>query len=164
MKLKALGMTVVSTLLAYVLASPVSLGAFAAQAQDSSLGGVASTRQILQLGLYPPDIIMKHQQALGITDQQRETIYAAVKVFQAEVGQLQWTLQNKQQIFKQALGKHRIESEQALSQARQILAMESEFKLAHFKLLFAIKNALTQTQIEMIEKQLRERRVRAVKK
>ena len=144
-------------LLALAILLPISQ----AQAQGSPAENAAKNREVLMMGLYPPDIIMKHQRRLGITDTQRRQISAAVKTFQSDVAELQWNLQNEQQAFKHALSGYRIETEAALAMAENILEMESEFKLAHFKLLFAIKNELTQEQIDMIRRELRERRERA---
>jgi hypothetical protein len=38
-----------------------------------------------------------------------------------------------------------------------VLKMESRFKLAHFKLLVAIKNELKQDQVDMLNRTIRER-------
>ncbi|MFT6367810.1 MAG: hypothetical protein ACJAUG_000095 [Halioglobus sp.] len=128
-----------------------------AQAQNNPMENAASNKQIFKMGLYPPDVIMKHQQRLGISDEQRKHISAAVKVFQTDVAELQWTLQNEQQEFKQALSGYKIETKEAMAKAENLLKMESQFKLAHFNLLFAIKNELTQEQIDIIRKVLRDR-------
>jgi hypothetical protein len=42
--------------------------------------------------------------------------------------------------------------------AEHVLGLESRFKLAHFKLLIAIKNALTEEQIAMIDKGIKHMR------
>lgn len=129
-----------------------------AQAQSDPLQSAESNRQVFMMGLFPPDVIMKHQQRLGITSGQRKSISEAVKDFQSEVAELQWTMQNEQQQFKQALSGYTIENKQALAMAEGLLKMESEFKLAHYKLLFAIKNELTEEQIDMIKSRLQEKR------
>lgn len=129
-----------------------------AQAQTDSVEGPASQREVLMLGLYPPDLIMRHQQKLGISDAQRKSIAAAVRKFQSEVADLQWTMQNDQQIFRQFLGTYPVVEGQTLKQAEKVLQLESEFKLAHFKLLIAIKNLLSKEQVELIDHTLKQRR------
>ena len=141
-----------------LLAGIIFLCAWVAPAHSSQTDSFASNKQIFSMGLYPPDVIMKHQQRLGITDAQRKNISTAVKTFQSDVAELQWTLQNKRQEFRQALSGNTIESQNALAMAEGLLKMENEFKLAHFKLLFAIKNALTANQIDKIKSELRDRR------
>lgn len=129
-----------------------------ASAQTDSFDGPAAQREVLKLGLYPPDLIMRHQQKLGITDAQRKSIAAAVRKFQSEVADLQWTMQNDQQIFRQGLTAYPVKTEQTLKQAEKVLQLESEFKLAHFKLLIAIKNLLTKEQVELIDHTVKQRR------
>lgn len=129
--------------------------AAAAQAQTDGPDR-RSNREIIRMGLYPPDVIMRHQQRLGITDEQRRTISEAVKSFQTDVAGLQWELQNEQQLLQQSLSGYRIETQDALARAEQVLRLESRFKLLHFELLFAIKNALTEEQIDMIRERLRQ--------
>jgi hypothetical protein len=114
-------------------------------------------REALLMGLYPPDLIMRHQQRLGITAEQRGRIQEAVQAFQSEVADLQWNLQSEQQQLKQVLGGYSVEAGQALPQAEKVLQLESEFKLAHFRMLIAIKNELTRAQIDMIRRGIRQK-------
>lgn len=142
----------------FILVSVLMLSApLAATAQADTTGSPAGNREILRMGLYPPDILMRHQQTLGITDAQRKRIAALVRDFQSEIADLQWTLQNDQQVFKQSLGTHPV-PEGTLAQGEKVLALESEFKLAHFKLLIAIKNELTPEQVAEIDQTIKRRR------
>ena len=116
-----------------------------------------SNREVMMMGLYPPDIIMRHQQRLGITDEQRRSISKAVREFQTQVAELQWTLQNEQQLMRQFFSGYHIKPDEALAQAERVLALESQFKQAHFKLLIATKNELTEKQIDMINRFIKQR-------
>ena len=109
------------------------------------------------MGLYPPDILMRQQQVLGISSEQRKEIAALVRAFQGKVTELQWATPNEQQKLKIMLNASDIDSEAALTQAAQVLKMESEFKLAHFELLIAIKNQLTDEQINILDKAIKRR-------
>jgi hypothetical protein len=80
-----------------------------------------------------------------------------VQKFQAEVADLQWTLQNDQQLLQQSLAAYPVEAPTTLRQAEKVLELESRFKLAHFKLLVAIKNELMQEQVDMLNRTIRER-------
>jgi hypothetical protein len=128
-----------------------------AQAQTEGLGDARGKKEALLMGLYPPDIVMKHQQRLGITEEQRRSISKAVQKFQSEVADLQWTLQNDQQLLQQSLSAYPIEAPATLKQVEKVLELESRFKLSHFKLLVAIKNELTQDQVNMLNRTIRER-------
>jgi hypothetical protein len=129
-----------------------------ATAQAAGLDGDKSNREVFKMGLYPPDIIMRHQQRLGITNDQRSNISRAVKEFQSEVAELQWTMQNEQQLMRQSFSGYHIPTEEALTRAERVLGLESEFKLAHFRLLIATKNELTEKQIDMINKFVKKKR------
>lgn len=127
-------------------------------AQADILRDAQGNREALNMGLYPPDIIMRHQERLGITEAQRDLIVSAVKTFQSEVADLQWTMQSKQQLLRQSFAGYTINTEESLALAKQVLALESNFKLAHFRLLIAIKNALTKEQIEEIDREIKLKR------
>ena len=127
-----------------------------ASAQTGKLGN-GDNRQVLRMGLYPPDLLMRRQQQLGITDDQRKAIAGLVRDFQGEVTELQWTMPNEQQKLREMLDQPDIDSAAALEQAGRVLEMESRFKLAHFELLIAIKNELTGEQIDMLNSAIRKR-------
>jgi len=129
-----------------------------AQNLDPDTGDARSQREVLSMGLYPPDLIMRHQQRLGITEEQRREMLKQVRAFQDEVAELQWNLQNEQQLLRQALAENAIDGAAVMPLVERVLQMESEFKRAHIKLLIAIKNALTDEQIAMIREHLRRRR------
>jgi hypothetical protein len=140
-----------------VLLIAISFCAFV-PAQAAGLDDEKGNREVLMMGLYPPDIIMRHQQRLGITNDQRSSISKAVQKFQSEVAELQWTLQNEQQLLRQSFSGYSIATEEALAQAERVLGLESGFKLAHFRLLIAIKNELTEKQIDMINGFIKQKR------
>ena len=126
-------------------------------AAQNAARGEKDHREVLRMGLYPPDILMRQQQALGISSEQRKDIAALVQDFQGKVTELQWAMPNEQQKLKKMLAASNIDSEAALAQAAQVLKMESEFKLAHFELLIAIKNELTDEQINILDKAIQRR-------
>lgn len=139
-----------------ILATLVLSWGVAAAAQTPAIDK-QDNREVLRMGLYPPDILMRQQQRLGITPQQRKAIATLVRDFQGQIGELQWSMPAEQQELRNLLSQPQINSDAALEQAAQVLAMESEFKLAHFKLLIAIKNELTAQQIAMLDQAIRRR-------
>jgi len=50
-----------------------------------------------------------------------------------------------------------VDSAAALEQVEKVLGMETQFKIAHFELLIAIKNELTPEQIKGIDEAVRRR-------
>ena len=126
-------------------------------AGQNTAGGGKDHREVLRMGLYPPDILMRRQQQLGITSAQRADIAAVVREFQGNITELQWAMPSEQQKLRAMLNSKEIDTDAALVQAAQVLKMESEFKMAHFELLIAIKNELTDEQIDMLDTAIRRR-------
>ena len=127
-------------------------------AQTDFTRSIHGKREALKMGLYPPDVIMRHQQALGITRAQRKDIINAVKRFQSDVADLQWTMQSEQQKMQQTFATYHIDTTESLALAERVLSLESRFKLAHLKLLITIKNTLTDEQIDKINQEIALRR------
>jgi len=140
----------------HILAAVLLLCAASVGAQGIELGKQVN-REVLRMGLYPPDLLMRHQQRLGITDDQRSAIAALVGQFQQEVTELQWSIPAERQQLQDLLTRPQIDSKAALKEAQGLLAKEADFKLAHFRLLIAIKTELTEQQIEMIDQAIRRR-------
>ena len=67
-------------------------------------------------------------------------------------------MQNEQQLMRQSFSGYHITTDEALARAERVLGMESEFKLAHFRLLIATKNELTEKQIDMINRFVKQKR------
>jgi Spy/CpxP family protein refolding chaperone len=143
---------------------PIKIVAFAVifclatLAQADVMNSKKGKREALKMGLYPPDIIMRHQKRLGITEAQRSQITGAVKTFQGEVADLQWNMQSEQQQLRQSFAGYTINMDESLAQAEKVLALENQFKLAHFRLLITIKNALTEEQIDTINREIKRKR------
>ncbi len=137
------------TALALVLAASAAVG--------QNMPPHGDNRELLRMGLYPPDILMRHQQEIGITSEQRKAIAMLVRDFQGEITELQWAMPAEQQKLRGLLREDSVDSAAALAQAEKVFGMESEFKKAHFELLIAIKNELTAEQVQAINETVRRR-------
>src|SRR5215467_9287314 len=74
--------------------------------------------------LIPPDVVMTHQQELGLTDQQRTAIQAAVMNAQQHFLQVQWKLSAAMEKLASILNQPRVDQTKALSQLDAELALE----------------------------------------
>lgn len=140
-----------------LLAAVLALVGLPALGEETLLEVAANHREVISLGLFPPQLVLRQQQQLGITDAQRKEIAGLVRDFQSSVTELQWELPNEQQKLRQILRSHPIDTETAIAQAKSVTEMESSFKLANFELLIAIKNVLTDEQVAMMTRGIRER-------
>jgi len=96
--------------------------------------------------LFPPELVMQQQQAIGLKPEQRTAITRAIKDFQGKVLDLQWQMQEETGRFGELLDKPLLDQAAALAQLDKVLAVEREVKRAHIGLLIQIKNQLTAEQ------------------
>ena len=96
--------------------------------------------------LYPPELVMQHQQAIRLTPEQRTAVTQAIRDFQAKVVELQWKMQDETQKLTELVQETRVDETQTLTQVDRVLSIEREIKRAHMALLVHIKNTLTSEQ------------------
>ena len=106
--------------------------------------------------LFPPEAIMQHQQALGLSEEQKNNFKTEVRQAQLKFTELQWTLQDEVERMVALLKQSRVDETQASAQLDKVLGAEREVKRAQLLLLMRIKNNLTpaqQTQLrDLIDK------------
>ena len=96
--------------------------------------------------LFPPELVMQHQQDIGLRAEQRATITKAIQDFQSKVVDLQWRMQEQSQRLASLLEKPAVDQAAALAQVDEVLSVEREVKRAHITLLINIKNTLSAEQ------------------
>ena len=96
--------------------------------------------------LFPPELVMQHQQDIGLRAEQRAAITKAIQDFQGKVVDLQWRMQEQSQRLASLLEKPAVDQAAALTQVDEVLSVEREVKRAHITLLINIKNTLSAEQ------------------
>lgn len=96
--------------------------------------------------LFPPELVMQHQQALRLTPEQRTSITQGIRDLQLKVVDLQWKMQDEAQKLTGLVEGSRVDEAQTLAQVDRVLGIEREIKRAHMALLVRIKNMLTPEQ------------------
>jgi Spy/CpxP family protein refolding chaperone len=96
--------------------------------------------------LFPPEMIMEHQQELGIDDKQRAALVKEIQATQTKVTEMQWQMQGTIEALGKMLDATPIDEAKVLAQADKVMNLESTLKKAHFMLLVRIKNLLTDAQ------------------
>lgn len=106
--------------------------------------------------MFPPEAVMQHQQALGLSDEQKNNLKLEIRQAQSKFTELQWTLQDEMERLVSLLKQSKVDEKQAAAELDKVLAAEREIKRAQLMLLIRIKNNLTpaqQAQLhELIEK------------
>lgn len=100
---------------------------------------------------FPPDLVMQHQQAIGLRDDQREFIKAEMQKAQTHMTDLQWQLQSEMEVMAGLVKQARVDEQKTLAQLDKILNIERDIKRTQFSLLIRIKNILTPEQRARLE-------------
>lgn len=107
--------------------------------------------------LFPPELLMQHQQAIGLTEEQKTLVRTEIQKLQVRAFDLQFQLQGEVEKMAALTKQNRVDERQALAQLDRILNLEEEIKRAHFLAIIRIKNALTpeqQARLQEIKKRL----------
>ena len=100
--------------------------------------------------LFPPDLVMGHQQQIGLEEDQREAIKKEIGKAQSKFLDLQWQMQRESEKLILLLQAKPVEEARVLVQADAVMRLETETKKTHLSLLIRIKNALTAEQQEKL--------------
>ena len=139
-----------ATALAAMIAAPVLTGAattLGAQQQPPTV-----QEDPLFGTLFPPELIMQHRRAIGLTDEQRDAISQMIQELQGRVVRLQWELLDEMQQLTEIMRAPRVELDRALDQLNDVLDTEREIKQAHLEMLVRIKNLLRPEQQATLER------------
>lgn len=96
--------------------------------------------------LFPPEMIMQHQQTLGLSEEQKNFLKAETRKLQTRLTELQWDLQEEVERLAALMKQDQVDEAQTLSQLDKVLSLEREIKRLHIGLLIRVKNKLTAEQ------------------
>jgi Spy/CpxP family protein refolding chaperone len=96
--------------------------------------------------LIPPEVVMSHQQELGLSDAQRTAIQTDVQNAQQRFMPTQWQLAAASEKLAEMLKGGHIDQAKALEQLDAVLKLEREIKHTQLTLMIEVKNELTPQQ------------------
>ncbi len=96
--------------------------------------------------LFPPELIMQHQQTLGLGEEQKNFLKAELRKLQTRLTELQWDLQEEVEKLAALMKQDHADEAQTLAQLDKVLGLEREIKRMHIGLLIRVKNKLTAEQ------------------
>jgi len=97
--------------------------------------------------LFAPELIMKYQRDIALTEGQQRMIKEAMQRAQAKFLDVQWLIQGESATLVQLLGARPVDENAVLAQIDRVLNLEREIKRAQLSLLIQIKNTLSDQQI-----------------
>jgi Spy/CpxP family protein refolding chaperone len=100
--------------------------------------------------LFPPELIMQNQRAIGLEEDQKARIREEIGRAQSRFTELQWNLQDAMESLVSLVKESRVDEDEALARLDEVLAAEREIKRAQIALLLRIKNSLTEEQQERL--------------
>ncbi len=101
--------------------------------------------------LFPPNIILEHQDELGLSKEQFTAIRAAVVAVQANIAEHEWDVREAYQRIMAGLDETPIDEKRVLRDVEAALLAENEVKKKQVAMLIRLKNTLTDGQIEYLE-------------
>jgi Spy/CpxP family protein refolding chaperone len=96
--------------------------------------------------MFPPELVMARQNAIGLSDAQKTYLRAEILKAQTRFTELQWQLQDAMEGLIGLLKQTKADEAQVEAQLDKVLAAEREIKRAQIGLLVRIKNDLTEEQ------------------
>ena len=96
--------------------------------------------------LFPPDLVLSNQKAIGLEETQRNFVRSEVLKAQTRFTELQFQLQDAMEILTGLLRQNPVDEAQVLAQLEKVLNAEREVKRTQIALMVRIKNKLTPEQ------------------
>ncbi len=95
---------------------------------------------------FAPELVIQHQEAIGLSGEQKEYFKTEIRQAQLKFTELQWKLQDEMEKLVGLAKQPRVDEQQVLAQLEKLLAAEREIKREQVTLLVRIKNKLTPEQ------------------
>ena len=127
-----------------VLIAACFIASFAALAQDQRQGRQAD---VFKGKLFPPNLILQHQDELELSRDQYTAIRQAVVATQSAVAEHEWDLREAYQQVLAALDESPVARDEVLGLVDAALAAENAVKKRQVALLIELRNLLTDEQV-----------------
>src|SRR5882762_1592847 len=89
---------------------------------------------------FAPELVMQHQEAIGLSAEQKDYLKTEIRQAQLKFTELQWKLQDENGELISLVKLPRVDEQQVLAQLERLLAAEREIKREQVTLLVRIKN------------------------
>lgn len=96
--------------------------------------------------LFPPELILQHQAAIGFNEEQKAFFKSEVRKMQTRMTEWQWALQDEMEKLQTLVKAAQVDEAQTLTQIDKVLELERNMKRGQIALLVRLKNKLTADQ------------------
>ena len=101
--------------------------------------------------LFPPNVILEHQQELALSKEQFTRIRKTVVDVQADIAEYEWDMREAYQRLMRELDQRPVSEEAVMKHADTALMAENEVKKRQMAMLVRVRNLLTEAQLEYLE-------------
>jgi Spy/CpxP family protein refolding chaperone len=111
----------------------------------------------LSENLFPPELVIQHGEAIGLTQEQKDFLQTQMHKVQDRFAEMHQKLQKEVEAVAALLKQEQVDEAAALAQFDKVLNQEREIKPANLALVLAIRNKLThqqQAKLREIKRQL----------
>lgn len=120
-------------------------------ASSTSAQGQGAPKDVFKGKLFPPNIILEHQDELNLSKAQFTAIRAAVVEVQANVAPHEWDLREAYQRAMADLDESPVDEEKVLKNIEAVLLAENQVKKLQVAMLIRLRNLLTDEQMEYLQ-------------
>jgi Spy/CpxP family protein refolding chaperone len=113
-------------------------------------GGSPGVMPEISRELFPPELVMRHQEEIGLSEDQKSKLVHAMQAMQSDLVPLQFEMGEAAGKLREALSAPRIDEEKAGGLADKLMALETQIKRRHLTTMIRIKNVLTPDQQERL--------------
>ena len=113
--------------------------------------GQGNQKDVFKGKLFPPNIILEHQDKLGLSKDQFTAIRAAVVEVQSNVAGHEWDLREAYQRVLADLDDSPIDEDKVLDDVDAALRAENQVKKLQVAMLIKLRNLLTDEQVEYLQ-------------
>jgi len=103
-------------------------------------------QDLIGQSFFAPELVIQHQEAIGLSAEQKEYFKTEIRHAQLKFTELQWNLQDEMEKLVALVKQAHVDEQQVLAQLEKLLAAEREVKREQVTLLVRIKNKLTPEQ------------------
>ena len=131
----------------------ILLGLLALLLGTSAAIAAPSKADVFKGKLFPPGVILQHQDALQLSKEQFTAIKAAVVEVQANVAGHEWDLREAYMNVMSELDKSPVDEQRVMEFVDKALVAENQVKKEQVVMLIRLRNLLTDEQVAYLEAQ-----------
>jgi Spy/CpxP family protein refolding chaperone len=102
--------------------------------------------------LFPPDVVLRHQSALKLTETQRQAIRREIVAVQSKVAPIDFDLMDAAVAFQEQLERPQLDRAAVLEKADAVLAADARKKRAWLEMLVNVRAVLTPEQVATLQR------------